>query len=114
MPYLLKVTKCWPPPELILWLGALTYLAIINPYKEANGQCFFTWLGLSWCPGCGIGHAISFALHGNITASFKSHYFGVVALIILLHRIFVLSKSYYQTLTIKNPTHGQKPTHDAS
>ncbi|HQV00636.1 MAG: DUF2752 domain-containing protein [Bacteroidia bacterium] len=106
--------KKLPPFELIVWIVVITYLGFLNPYQETTSLCAFGWLGLTWCPGCGIGHSISFALHGNISASFESHYLGIIALIILLHRIFILSKQYYQNLTLNNPTHGQEPTDDVT
>jgi hypothetical protein len=82
------------PLELLLWISALVYLALIDPSLQHMSLCVFRFLGLTWCPGCGIGHAISYALHGDIAASVNAHFFGIPAVIILLHRIFVLAKKF--------------------
>jgi Protein of unknown function (DUF2752) len=81
------------PLELLLWISALVYLALIDPSLQHMSLCVFRFLGLTWCPGCGIGHAISYALHGDFAASVNAHFFGIPAVIILLHRIFVLAKN---------------------
>jgi len=47
-------------------------------------------LGITWCPGCGLGHAISFLFHGDIRSSFHAHWLGAPALIVILYRIYVL------------------------
>ena len=88
------------PLELVIWIAVLLYLLIINPAAEHTSFCFYKFIGISWCPGCGIGHAVSYALHGNFPASFQSHKFGIVALLILLHRIVILSKNYLNVHTI--------------
>lgn len=75
------------PLELLFWTGALCYLACIDPSAEHMSLCVFRWLGISWCPGCGVGHSISYALHGNWAAAWKAHFFGIPALIILMYRI---------------------------
>jgi hypothetical protein len=79
--------------ELVFWIAALIALAITNP----NGQLHFTLcplklLGITWCPGCGLGHAISFLFHGDIRRSFHAHWLGIPALIVILHRIYFLGK----------------------
>lgn len=52
------------------------------------------WLGAPCCPGCGLGHSISYMLHGNWQAAFKSHPLGPFAIIILLYRTFQLGRLY--------------------
>ena len=79
--------------ELAAWLIALIYLAGINPQAAHFSLCLFNHLGIDWCPGCGIGHSISYLLHGQFKQSFEAHYLGFVALLILLHRIYTLSKN---------------------
>ncbi len=44
-------------------------------------------MGISWCPGCGLGHSIAFLLHGNIYNSLHAHWLGIPALLIILYRI---------------------------
>jgi hypothetical protein len=50
-------------------------------------------MGITWCPGCGLGHSISFLLHGDIKNSFHAHWIGVPALVIIAHRIYVLIRA---------------------
>ncbi|MEJ6981139.1 DUF2752 domain-containing protein [Pedobacter sp. P351] len=57
--------------------------------------CPLSNLGFPWCPGCGLGRSITSVFHGDLKSSFEYHWFGIPALLILLHRIFVLSKKYF-------------------
>jgi hypothetical protein len=77
--------------ELLFWLTALIGLAITNPAADTHLViCPVKLLGFNWCPGCGIGHAISFLFHGQIETSIKFHALGIPALIIILNRIYAL------------------------
>jgi Protein of unknown function (DUF2752) len=49
-------------------------------------------MGITWCPGCGLGHSIAFLLHGDIRNSFHAHWLGIPALVIILYRIYDLVK----------------------
>jgi hypothetical protein len=49
-------------------------------------------MGITWCPGCGLGHAISFLFHGDLKSSFHAHWLGVPAVIIIGYRIFSLAR----------------------
>lgn len=105
------------PLELIMWIGALAYLWFINPFAEQPSFCILKFLGFTWCPGCGIGHAISFLMHGEFEASFKAHWLGSFALLVIMHRIIILTKNYFKHYHINPETklnYGQKSTYDAS
>jgi len=79
--------------EAIIWLSALISLFLINPFSENHfSLCPIKNMGFSFCPGCGLGHSVSFLLHGNLSESFHSHWFGIPATMILIHRIFTLFK----------------------
>jgi hypothetical protein len=75
--------------EALIWFGALCFFSLINP--EIAGDrfyiCPFKISGIQWCPGCGLGHSISFFLHANIIKSFEAHPCGITAVFILGHRI---------------------------
>ncbi|MDW7693991.1 DUF2752 domain-containing protein [Flammeovirgaceae bacterium SG7u.111] len=79
--------------ELISWSVALCYLAFSNPDAPHYTLCAFKLVGFDHCPGCGIGHAISYAFKGEIKASFASHPLGLFAVAVILSRIYILSKS---------------------
>jgi hypothetical protein len=83
-----------------VWITALLLLALMDPAEDPHySLCFFKWAGISFCPGCGLGHAISWLFRGELIASFKSHPLGIFALTVLLHRIYVLIKKRYIFLT---------------
>ncbi|CAN5596596.1 hypothetical protein BH11BAC2_BH11BAC2_05160 [soil metagenome] len=77
-------------PECYCWILALTYLAIIHPAEEHFSLCFFHLMGFTWCPGCGIGHSISYIFHGNFNAAWNAHPMGFVAIPVLGYRIIQL------------------------
>ncbi|MFD2161596.1 DUF2752 domain-containing protein [Paradesertivirga mongoliensis] len=81
--------------ELVFWIAALTALACSTPSAHHHfSLCPLSNLGVSWCPGCGLGRSISCIFHGDLSQSFSYHWFGIPTLAILLHRIFILSKKY--------------------
>lgn len=82
------------PLELLFWLTALILLAFADPHVKGDHQhftlCPLANLGFSGCPGCGIGRSITQLMHGNLAESFKQHWFGLPALLIISWRIIVL------------------------
>jgi hypothetical protein len=76
--------------ELIFWIGGLAYLAFMNPSETLFSLCPIKNLGVSFCPGCGLGHSISFLFHGQLKESFHHHPLGVFALAVILMRVFQL------------------------
>jgi hypothetical protein len=82
--------------ELTFWLGALIALGFSNPAASVHYTlCPLKLLGFTWCPGCGIGHAISWLLHGDIKNSFHAHWLGIPALLGIVYRIGVLIKAAF-------------------
>ncbi|KAA2245828.1 DUF2752 domain-containing protein [Chitinophaga agrisoli] len=82
--------------ELLVWPLALTALYFMNPHGSGPSLCPLKWLGVPWCPGCGLGHAIHYLLHGNWRASWNSHPMGAFALIVLLYRTFDLARQAFR------------------
>src|SRR5215218_3499985 len=76
--------------ESIAWLLALLAPVFIDPTVHHYSFCFFKNIGLSWCSGCGLGQSIALLYRGQFVESFNAHPLGVVAVIILLHRIYTL------------------------
>jgi hypothetical protein len=103
MDFKMKLIK-FLPLELVTWIGALTFLYCINPYAELSSFCILKLLGFTWCPGCGIGHSISFLMHGEFEASFKAHWLGGFAFVIIVHRIIILTKNYINAHIINPET----------
>jgi hypothetical protein len=71
----------------IIWLTALTCLFFLNPSEDGTSLCLFRFVGINWCPGCGIGHAIHFALHGQFFESIKEHWLGIPATAAILYQM---------------------------
>ena len=86
--------------EAFVWLGGLLALALMNPGNESHySLCLLKNIGFNFCPGCGLGHSISYFLHGELVRSFQTHPLGIVATIILTSRILSLLKDRLWTVT---------------
>jgi len=83
--------------ELVFWIAALTALAIANPNGQAHfSLCPLNLMGFTWCPGCGLGHAIIFLFHGQFVRSFHAHWLGIPAVLIILYRVYtILTSRFY-------------------
>jgi len=96
--------------EAVIWITGLTFLAFNNPANHHFSICPIKNLGFSFCPGCGLGESISYLFRLEFLESFYSHPLGPFAFIILMHRIYFLSKKSYhnyiysltQTLGVHN------------
>lgn len=80
--------------ESIIWSGALVLLFFMNPSENGTSLCILKNLGATWCPGCGLGHSMHYALHGHFAQSWEEHVLGIPAVLILVYQI---SKSIYLT-----------------
>lgn len=94
--------------ELLMWSGALIALGLSDPHRAHFSLCLLKNLGFEHCPGCGLGHSISFLLRGEWAASWQSHPLGGPALLIIGHRIIRLaiqlfSKSKSPDIWIRTP-----------
>ena len=78
--------------EVTAWMAALVLLAFMNPRSDVHYSfCLFKFIGIKFCPGCGLGHSISYLFHGDLRASFQAHPLGWFAVIVILARIYQLS-----------------------
>ena len=76
------------PREAIIWMVGLAAMAAADPTAPPLlDLCLFDALGVSFCPGCGLGHSIAWFARGEIAASFQAHPLGVPAVGLLLYRI---------------------------
>ncbi|MCX6256470.1 MAG: DUF2752 domain-containing protein [Bacteroidia bacterium] len=79
--------------EAFIWISALIFFALIHPDENSGFTiCPFHLLGFQYCPGCGLGHSISFLLHGKVVPSIDAHPLGIFALPVLIFRIYRLLK----------------------
>ena len=85
---MIQVTKfCMKHAELVFVIAALILLFFMQADETSSSLCLFNWLGISWCPGCGLGHSIHYALHANFAASVHHHILGIPAVILMLNRV---------------------------
>lgn len=89
--------------ELIVWVIALLVLGFMDINEQAPSLCLLKAMGISWCPGCGLGHAISALLHGDWKAALHHHILGPFVLSALIYRILQLS--WQQFAGIKRGTY---------
>lgn len=80
------------PLELAFWCLALVSLWQLDPYGSHYSLCPLHHLGIEWCPGCGLGRAISLLMKGEISASWALHPLGGFALAVILYRILEILK----------------------
>jgi len=89
--------------ELIFWLTALILLALMPPSIDTHySLCVFKFVGLNFCPGCGLGHSISYLFHGDVQASLASHPLGIFAVLIIVCRIYKLLQLHLFTKKLNN------------
>lgn len=78
--------------EITAWVSALVMLALMDPATDTHYSfCVFKFIGIKFCPGCGLGHSISYLFHGNLKASFDAHPLGAFAVAVIIARIYKLS-----------------------
>jgi len=76
------------PREAYVWLGGLLALAAADPTAPPLlDLCLFEAVGLSFCPGCGLGHAVAWLARGDVAASFHAHPLGIPAAAVLLGHV---------------------------
>ena len=80
------------PLELVFWVLALILLATSDPHQHHFSLCPLANLGITWCPGCGLGRSITALFHGDVNASLTHHWFGIPAIMVISYRIFQLAK----------------------
>lgn len=98
--------------EPIIWLAALLSVALLDPGSFGGfSLCPLKNLGVDYCPGCGLGRAVSFLLHGDVSESVHSHVLGIPATLILIFRIFSLLNNPSPRLLADQSTTIQRSSH---
>ncbi|MEO6188003.1 MAG: DUF2752 domain-containing protein [Ginsengibacter sp.] len=78
--------------ELTFWVVTLFLLAVMDLGTDPHYSfCALKFLGIPYCPGCGLGHSISYLFHGQFRQSLAAHPLGFFAVVVILHRIYKLS-----------------------
>lgn len=92
--------------EAFIWLAALISLIFHDPTSAHYTLCPFNNLGWEFCPGCGLGHSISFLFRGEIIKSLDAHPLGIFAVILLSYRIISIFRKNYINHHIKTIENG--------
>ncbi|SNS14606.1 Protein of unknown function [Belliella buryatensis] len=86
------------PLELIFWIGALIGILRIDPYSPHHfSLCPLDNLGFTWCPGCGLGRAMSLLTRGDFQESWSMHPLAMFAFAVIIFRIFELIRNLKTT-----------------
>lgn len=82
--------------EAIAFTTGLLLLGMMNPDTATGpGFCILEQLGVSFCPGDGLGHSISYIFRGDISNALQANVLGPFALLILGSRsIHVFYKNH--------------------
>lgn len=91
------------PFELLVWVSGLLFLATTSSGEGHSSLCPLHNLGITWCPGCGLGRSIRHILQGQFSASLDDHWFGFPSLAILFWRIVVLFRKFMVNLLEPKP-----------
>lgn len=79
------------PFEALFWTAGLAAMAAMDPRGDhLFSLCPLNTIGVSVCPGCGLGHAVAYLARGEFVASVQAHPLGVPAILILtahVHRL---------------------------
>lgn len=74
-----------------MWLLGLGLMAWSNPFAPSLvNLCLFDALGVPFCPGEGLGHAIGFLARGEWILTWESHKAAPLVVFVLLHRSVIL------------------------
>ena len=91
--------KIRPHIEWVAFMIGLILMATMDPMTKGTSFCFFELLGISFCPGEGLGHSIAWLFRGELSYALQANLFGPVAVIILSLRIIQIWKDLYTNTT---------------
>jgi hypothetical protein len=81
-----RIGVIWQKKEAVIWISALAFLAMSDPAIHHYTLCPLDNLGISICPGCGLGRSIGYFFRADIESSVLSHPLGIPAIILLIYR----------------------------
>lgn len=82
----LRVTRA--RAEAMFWSLGVLAVAIADPntgglISVCPFEAIGSWIGLSFCPGCGLGHAVGFLVRGDLSQSMAAHPLAIPAVLTL-------------------------------
>ncbi len=89
------------PVEAVIWTAGLLLMALADPDAAPWVRlCPFAhlgdWLGLHFCPGCGLGRSIGALARGDLAHSFALHPLAIPAVGMLLARSAALVRDAWR------------------
>lgn len=70
--------------EAMIWLVGLGAMATMDPEGvHVFSLCPLDAVGLSFCPGCGLGHAVAYLARGAVVESMYAHPLGIPAVLLI-------------------------------
>ena len=91
--------KFIPHIEWVAFTSGLILMATMDPLTTGSSFCFFEFIGISFCPGEGLGHSIAWLFRGEFSNALQANLFGPVAVIVLSLRILKIWKDLYTNTT---------------
>lgn len=83
------------PLEAAVWIAGFGFLAFIDPgAQNLPDLCLLHALGITWCPGCGLGRSVAYLLDGSLGPSLATHPLGLPALLLLGWRTLRLVQAW--------------------
>ncbi|MEQ9265320.1 MAG: DUF2752 domain-containing protein [Balneolaceae bacterium] len=82
--------------EWMAFLTGLILMASMSPSDTGLSFCLFERLGVSFCPGEGLGHSISYLFRGEFNEALQANLMGPFAVLILGLRIGSIWKDIYK------------------
>lgn len=84
--------------EIAVFASGLLLLAMMNPETVSGPTlCLFDQLGITFCPGEGLGHAIAYTFQGDFFNAIQANMLGPLAIVILGGRIIQLVRNNIKT-----------------
>jgi len=84
-----------------MWMAGLVAMACMNPDgTHLISLCPLDALGGSFCPGCGLGHAVAYLARGAVVDSIQAHPLGIPAVVVLLVHVVRLLRQGHRGPTL--------------
>ena len=80
------ISWLWHKKEAVIWISALVFLAFSEPAEHHYTLCPLDNIGVSYCPGCGLGRSIGYFFRADLKSSLISHPLGIPAVFLLIYR----------------------------
>lgn len=90
--------------EWVAFTLGLILMGSMDPTVQGFSFCFFDLIGLSFCPGEGLGHSMAYFFRGEFIHSWEAHFAGPFAVIFLSSRVITIwRRLYLEFITQRHP-----------